>query len=149
MMRPSRVAVLGAGLLAIAGCASRVAKVEPSDQPVRASGVTAGLPMEAVPQHVMLAPDKLDWQPFPAGAPGSKMAVLAGDPTKPGPFVVRLKQPKGSRIPPHWHPTDEHVTVIEGTLALGMGDTYDAKALRTLRTKRASLPPKKHGNIPL
>ncbi len=60
------------------------------------------------------------------------VAVLAGDPAKPGPFVVRLKSPAGTKIPSHWHPSDEHLTVIEGTLALGMGETYDAKELRAL-----------------
>jgi quercetin dioxygenase-like cupin family protein len=59
-------------------------------------------------------------------------AVLAGDPGKPGLFVVRLKMPAGYKIAPHWHPTDEHVTVIAGTLGLGMGDKFDAAAAKDL-----------------
>ncbi|MEO5816296.1 MAG: cupin domain-containing protein [Gemmatimonadaceae bacterium] len=61
---------------------------------------------------------------FPAGA---KMAVLAGDPGKSEQFIVRLDFPAGYTIKPHWHPTDEHITVIEGTLLVGMGDAFDEK----------------------
>ena len=46
--------------------------------------------------------------------------------------TVRMKLPAGYVIPPHWHPTDEHVTVISGSLALGMGDKVDHKASKTL-----------------
>jgi len=46
--------------------------------------------------------------------------------------VVRLKMPAGYKIAPHWHPTDEHVTVISGTFALGMGDKFDEKTMKVL-----------------
>jgi quercetin dioxygenase-like cupin family protein len=65
---------------------------------------------------------------FPAGA---QMAVLSGDPAKPGIFVIRLKMPAGYKIPAHQHPTDEYVTVVSGDLSLGMGDKLDpAKSAR-------------------
>ena len=54
---------------------------------------------------------ELKWGPAPAIFPaGAKMAVLQGDPGKPGLFTVRLDMPDGYRIPPHWHPADEHIT---------------------------------------
>jgi mannose-6-phosphate isomerase-like protein (cupin superfamily) len=53
------------------------------------------------------------------------MAVERGDPTKSGEFVVRLSVPAGYRIPPHWHPTDEHVRVRSGEFLVGMGDMLD------------------------
>jgi quercetin dioxygenase-like cupin family protein len=53
------------------------------------------------------------------------MAVERGDPTKSGEFVVRLSFPAGYRIPPHWHPTDEHVRVRSGEFLVGMGDMLD------------------------
>ena len=63
------------------------------------------------------------WGPAPAVFPaGAQMAVLQGDPSKAEPFTVRLRFPDGYRIAPHTHPTDEHVTVIEGTLLVGMGE---------------------------
>jgi quercetin dioxygenase-like cupin family protein len=46
--------------------------------------------------------------------------------------VVRLKMPAGYKIAPHWHPTDEHVTVLAGTFSLGMGDTFDKAAMKDL-----------------
>ena len=71
-------------------------------------------------------PDGLKWQDGPASLPpGAKFAVLEGDPTKPGPFVFRVKVPDGYRIPPHTHPKPERVTVISGTFHLGMGDRFD------------------------
>lgn len=60
------------------------------------------------------------------------MAVLSGDPSKSGMFVVRLKLPAGYKIAAHHHPTDEYVTVIKGDMSLGMGDKLDM-------TKGASL----------
>lgn len=58
--------------------------------------------------------------------------VVSGDPGKVGPFAVRLKMPAGYKIAPHWHPTDEHVTVLSGTLALGMGERFDKAAMKDL-----------------
>jgi hypothetical protein len=71
-------------------------------------------------------PGDLKWAPAPAVFPaGGQMAVLSGDPAKPGVFVIRLKMPAGYKIPAHQHPTDEYVTVVSGDLSLGMGDKLD------------------------
>jgi quercetin dioxygenase-like cupin family protein len=68
----------------------------------------------------------LAWGPAPAVFPaGARMAVLQGDPSGTALFTVRLDMPNGYKIPPHFHPTDEHVTVISGTLLIGMGDSLD------------------------
>jgi quercetin dioxygenase-like cupin family protein len=68
----------------------------------------------------------LTWGPAPDVFPaGAKMAVERGDPTKPGEFVVRLSFPAGYKIPPHWHPTDEHVQIRSGEFLVGMGDAFD------------------------
>ena len=74
--------------------------------------------------------DNYTWAAAPAAFPaGAQMAVLHGDPTKAGTFVVRLKFPANYQVAPHYHPTDEHVTIISGDLSLGMGDQLDrAKA---------------------
>jgi quercetin dioxygenase-like cupin family protein len=69
----------------------------------------------------------LKWGPAPPVLPaGAQIAVLSGDPTKTGTFVIRLKIPAGYKIPAHHHPTDEYVTVISGDFSLGMGDKLDA-----------------------
>jgi quercetin dioxygenase-like cupin family protein len=71
-------------------------------------------------------PDGLTWKDGPPSLPpGAKFAVLEGDPTKPGPFVMRVMVPDGYRIPPHTHPKPERLTVISGTFYIGMGDTFD------------------------
>ena len=57
--------------------------------------------------------------------PGATLAVLDGDPTRSGTYVMRLSMPDGYTIPPHTHPADEHVTVLQGTFLVGMGSTLD------------------------
>jgi hypothetical protein len=71
----------------------------------------------------------LTWGPAPADLPpGAKMAVEKGDPTKAGEFSVRLMLPDGYKIPPHSHPTDEHIRVRSGTFITGMGEKFDPAA---------------------
>lgn len=75
-------------------------------------------------------PADLKWGPAPPGLPaGAQLAVLSGDPVKEGMFTIRLKFPAGYAVAPHHHPTPELVTVMDGSMSLGMGDTADkAKA---------------------
>jgi len=83
--------------------------------------------------HVLVTPGELKWgDPPPVLEKGATFAVVSGDPGKTGHFVVRLQMPAGYRIAPHWHPTDEHVTVISGTFALGMGDKMDKATMKSL-----------------
>ena len=68
----------------------------------------------------------LKWGPAPpVFAKGAKMAVLSGDPSKAGIFVIRLQVPAGYKFAAHHHPTDEYVTIIKGDMSLGMGDKLD------------------------
>jgi quercetin dioxygenase-like cupin family protein len=85
-------------------------------------------------QHVMTRPAEIEWVPAPPKLPpGAQMAVLDGDPTKAGAlFTIRAKLPDGYSVPPHTHPTDEHLTVIQGTILLGMGKSFDRAKLREL-----------------
>jgi quercetin dioxygenase-like cupin family protein len=74
-----------------------------------------------------------EWKAGPVSLPaGAKMAVLEGDPTKEGPFVMRLQFPDGYHIPPHTHPKTERVTVISGALYLAMGEKLDRSAAKKL-----------------
>ena len=88
----------------------------------------------------------LQWGPAPAVFPaGAKMAVLQGDPGKTEMFTVRLDMPDGYKIAPHFHPTDEHITVISGTFLIGMGDNMDAKKMSPLPAGGfATAPAKMH-----
>ena len=86
-------------------------------------------------QHVVFTPGDLKWMDAPPGIPpGAKIAVLDGDPNKKGPFTVRLQTPAGYKVPPHTHPTSEHVTVISGTFYIGTGDKFDEAAGKELAT---------------
>jgi quercetin dioxygenase-like cupin family protein len=72
--------------------------------------------------------DKIKWSAAPAGLPpGAQLAVIAGDPSADGPYVIRLKMPANYRVPAHNHPTAEYVTVISGKFHIGMGDKLDTK----------------------
>jgi quercetin dioxygenase-like cupin family protein len=83
--------------------------------------------------HVIKAPTDMTWgAPPPVFESGAQFTVLTGDPGKAGAFTVRLKMPAGYKINPHWHPTDEHVTVISGTFKLGMGDTFNEATMTEL-----------------
>jgi ketosteroid isomerase-like protein len=76
-------------------------------------------------QHLVVAGNAVTWGDPPPFLPaGAKVAAVSGDPSKAGPFVLRVQMPAGYRIAAHWHPTDEHVTVLSGTMALGMGDSW-------------------------
>ena len=77
---------------------------------------------------------KLTWGPGPPSLPaGARAAVVSGDPAKPAPFVLQLEMPNGYVIPPHSHPTDEHVTVKSGHFSYGMADRIDPKLTKSLR----------------
>jgi quercetin dioxygenase-like cupin family protein len=74
-----------------------------------------------------------DFQPGPASFPaGSEIAVLQGDPSQATTYTVRVRLPDGYRLPPHFHPTDENVTVVSGTFLVGMGDVIDLNSAVTL-----------------
>ncbi len=90
----------------------------------------------------VFTPKDIAWAPGPPFLPpGVQLAVLEGDPSQAGPFAIRLSMPDGYKIPPHSHPTTEHVTVISGEFHLGMGDTFDA-------AKGTTLPAGSFGYLP-
>lgn len=83
--------------------------------------------------EVFLNPKDIKWGAAPPSIPGgAKIAILQGDPSRPGPFVIRLMVPAGYKIPPHWHTQDESLTVISGTFYFGTGDKVEASESHTL-----------------
>src|SRR4029079_3731520 len=84
-------------------------------------------------EHVMVKPPDMKWgAPPPVFEQNAKFTVISGDPSKAGIYTVRLKMPAGYKIMPHWHPTDEHVTVLQGKFALGMGEKFDQASMTEL-----------------
>jgi len=60
--------------------------------------------------------------------------ILYGDPEKPGePFVMRIRELPGGIIPPHKHPVDENITVLQGTLYFAVGEKFDRGAMKELK----------------
>ncbi len=91
-------------------------------------------PKAASVTHAMVPASALKWGEPPPGLPaGMRAAVVSGDPGQAGqPYVLRAQMPANYRIPPHWHPTTENVTVLSGTVALGMGETFNESAMQVL-----------------
>jgi quercetin dioxygenase-like cupin family protein len=83
----------------------------------------------------------LQWSAPPLLPPGALLAVVSGDPTGPGESTLQLSMPNGYRIPPHFHPSYEHVEVREGTLLVGMGDRLDPKRTRPLAAGDSATAP--------
>lgn len=69
--------------------------------------------------------EEVEWQAFPAFPPGARLAVLVGEPTKAGPYLIRVKLPGGTRMMPHKHAEDRVYTVISGVFYIGLGEEFD------------------------
>jgi quercetin dioxygenase-like cupin family protein len=84
-------------------------------------------------QMSLFPPAEIQWKDGPPSLrKGVQMAVLEGDPSKPGTFTIRFRFPAGFEVMPHFHTQTEHATVISGVLHLGMGDRFDKAATRAL-----------------
>lgn len=93
-----------------------------------AAGLAATLPMlSAIPAlaadtPALVQPEALSWGPAPNMPDGAQIAVLYGDPSKTGPFAIRLKFPAGYEVPTHSHPTDELITILSGKALMSFGE---------------------------
>jgi quercetin dioxygenase-like cupin family protein len=85
------------------------------------SGPTGAAKEEGI---ISLTPEQVVWMDRP-GYEGVKFATIAGDPSKPGIYVIRAKFSPGRMTRPHWHPEDRYVIVVSGTWYMGEGDTFD------------------------
>lgn len=118
----SKIAAVAAGLLFIAGIGIAAQEAKQSKKPAATQS-----------KHVMVAADEVKWGPGPAALPaGVQVAVLDGNPEQSGRFTLRAKMPDGYVVPPHSHPTDEHLTVISGTLMVGMGTKLDEAGMHAM-----------------
>jgi quercetin dioxygenase-like cupin family protein len=74
--------------------------------------------------------EDMDWKPFPAFPPSVRLAVVVGQPSKPGPYTIRVKVPHDGKLMPHKHPEDRVYTVISGVFYIGLGTEFDASKLQ-------------------
>jgi quercetin dioxygenase-like cupin family protein len=76
-----------------------------------------------------IRPEELEWKAFAAFPPAARLAVLVGDPSQPGPYVIRVRLPAGARMMPHKHPEDRIYTVMSGVFYIGLGVEFDENRL--------------------
>src|SRR5262249_16386454 len=79
--------------------------------------------------RAVLAED-IDWKPFPAFPHMARLAIVVGEPSKPGPYVIRVKVPSVVKLMPHKHREDRVYAVISGVFYIGLGDRFDARMLQ-------------------
>ena len=98
------------------------------------AAATAALGVRAAGAPIIVMAGQAKYGPAPAPYPSqTSIAVLSGDPTATGSqYAVRLKIPDGVKIAPHTHGDTENVTVISGTLMVGLGTTFDASHMLAL-----------------
>lgn len=95
---------------------------------------------ESMETHKIVHFGDLKWTPI---IKGCDLAPVAGDMNAEGqPFVLRIRCADGARIPAHWHPTDENVTVLKGTFLVAMGESYDETKLQTMNVGNFVTVPK-------
>jgi quercetin dioxygenase-like cupin family protein len=85
-------------------------------------------PGQAVFRSIL--PEDIVWKPFPAFPPSARLAVVVGEPSEPGPYVVRVKVPSGVTLMPHKHPEDRVYTVMSGVFYIGLGEKFDADRMK-------------------
>jgi hypothetical protein len=89
--------------------------------------------------HDIVAPDQLVWKTL---IPGAEMAVVFGEPEKKGGlYVLRIRSKGEVKVPPHWHVTDEHITVLEGSFSIGSGEQFDASKLQEMKVGAHAMMP--------
>ena len=101
---------------------------------------------DAMDKSMFMNAGEIKWGDAPPSMPkGAKMAVLSGDPGKAGAFVARLQVPANYKIPPHFHSTDEDLTVISGSFFFAEGDKMDTKGAHEMKAGAFHhLPAKTH-----
>lgn len=86
----------------------------------------------ALPEGALqLPPEAQVWKDAPNLPPGTRVALLEGDPKQAGMFTLRLRMPAGVRLQPHWHPRDERVTILSGLVKVGFGDRWVEEGMTT------------------
>jgi quercetin dioxygenase-like cupin family protein len=136
--------VTAAAALAAVTVVAQTAKPAPKAEAPKADAAKHAAAAKPAAKHVMVTTNDMKWGPAPDALPaGAQMAVLDGDPSKAGvPFVIRAKLPDGYKVMPHWHPTDESVTVLSGTFTVATGDTWNDSAMTSLKAGEFTKMPK-------
>jgi len=107
--------------------------------------ITSGSVLAAGEGPTVVSPTQVHWTAGTGLLKGTQVAVLFGDPAKPGPFVMRIRVPDGAKFGPHYHPVLENVTVLQGSFLIGVGDKMNVSGMVTLPAGSFfSVPPLVH-----
>ena len=124
-MKMNRIAVMCAGVFGLAALAT---------------GIYSQEKKEAGDAHKIVRYGDLKWTPIMKGC---ELAAVSGDPSAEGaPFVLRIRCADGTKIPAHWHPADENLTVLKGTFLVATGEAFDETKLQTMNVGNFILMPK-------
>ena len=105
-----------------------------------ATGVYSQEKKEGAEAHKIVHFGDLKWTPIMKGC---DLAGVSGDSNAEGaPFVLRIRCADGTKVPAHWHPTDENLTVLKGTFLVGMGETFEEAKLQTMNVGNFLTMPK-------
>jgi quercetin dioxygenase-like cupin family protein len=77
-----------------------------------------------------ILPEDIVWKPFPAFPPAARLAIVVGEPSQPGPYVIRVKMAGGGKLMPHKHPEDRIYTVMSGVFYIGLGERFDGEKVK-------------------
>lgn len=98
-----------------------------------ALAATGGSQTLELPQHRII----------PIREMSKDVEILYGDPEVAGqPFVMRIRELPGGIIPPHRHPVDEHITVVQGTVYFGIGENFDRANTKEMKAGSYAFIPK-------
>ena len=103
-------------------------KTETITRPQPSTDARGHQPGQAIFRSVL--PENIEWKAFPAFPPSARLAVVVGEPSAAGPYVIRVKVPSDVKLMPHRHPEDRVYTVISGVFYIGLGDNFDPDKLR-------------------
>lgn len=112
--------------------------------PKSASPVASKPAMAATSSVTRMAAGKgpRDSRIIPLGPMTGDVEILYGDPDTPNqPFVMRIHELPGAIVPPHTHPVDENITVLQGTWYFALGDKFDPKRLHELKAGTYAFAP--------
>jgi quercetin dioxygenase-like cupin family protein len=85
-------------------------------------------PDEAVFRSIL--PEDINWKPFPAFPASVHLADVVGEPSKPGPYLIRVKAASGAKLMPHKHPENRIYTVMSGVFYIGLGEKFDGDKVK-------------------
>ncbi len=100
--------------------------ITPATEPQRAV-VVAHQPGQDVFKSILS--EDIDWRPFAAFPASVRLAIVVGEPSKSGPYTIRVRVPRGVTLMPHRHPEDRVYTVISGVFYIGLGDQFNPEKL--------------------